>query len=237
MIDLDIQQRSLDWFRERLGNITGSKVSVLMSSGRKKGELFSQTGKTYLYQLAAERMMDPAIVGDDDMFGQYIDLTTSTTKAMQFGIDNEDDAKRLFMDKYFPDKELLEAGSCAHATIPHFASSPDGLIRKFDADCNMADIEVKCPNISNYMLYRTEIHDAKSLKAVKPEYYWQMQAEMDCTETVCGFFICYCPWVTEPLHVAMIARQDDDIRQMEDKVRAANEYIDNIIRGGHELEG
>ena len=46
-------QHTLGWFRARCGHITGSNVGLLMKSGRT--ETFSETGKSYLYQVAAER--------------------------------------------------------------------------------------------------------------------------------------------------------------------------------------
>ena len=43
-------QHTLGWFRARCGHITGSNVGLLMKSGRT--ETFSETGKSYLYQVA-----------------------------------------------------------------------------------------------------------------------------------------------------------------------------------------
>ena len=42
-------QRTLDWHRARLGNITGSAVGDLMKSGRRKDETFGETAKAYMY--------------------------------------------------------------------------------------------------------------------------------------------------------------------------------------------
>lgn len=69
MINTDVtEQRSLAWFRQRLGYITGSKVGDLMKSGRRKEEAFGETAKSYLYQVAAERCINKAIVADDEYF-------------------------------------------------------------------------------------------------------------------------------------------------------------------------
>lgn len=59
MITDNVEQRSLTWFRNRVGHITGSKVADLMKSGRKKDEVFSDTAKSYLYQIAGERLFNP----------------------------------------------------------------------------------------------------------------------------------------------------------------------------------
>lgn len=61
-------QHTLEWYRKRLGKITGSRVGDLMKTSRKKDEMFGDTAKSYIYQLAAERDMNPAIVEDDELF-------------------------------------------------------------------------------------------------------------------------------------------------------------------------
>lgn len=233
MIEEDVVQRSVEWHRRRMGYITGSKVSDIMKSGRKKDDVLSATAKTYLYQLAAERMFNPAILDDDVLFGEYIDQTNFTTKAMEWGIEQEENAKRLYMKTYHPDKELIEVSSCRHDKVEWFAASPDGMVRNIDGNGNMRSIEVKCPTLSTYMLYRTEIHDADTLKAVKPEYYWQVMAEMSCTGAIDADFITYCPWLSKPLHVAHIERNEDDINIMLERVKLANEFIDNVLKSNN----
>ena len=188
MITDNVEQRSLEWHRLRCGCITGSKVADIMKSGRKKDEIFSETAKAYLFQVAGERLFNPAFLHDDDIFQDYLDLTSVSTKAMQFGSDQEDAAKSLFMQMNFPEGEITELSSCKHDTIPFFAASPDGAIYGRDGE-DLKIIEVKGPNINTYMKYRTLIHDAESLKETEPKYYWQMMAEMSCTGATSGIFI------------------------------------------------
>lgn len=226
MINEDYEQRSVGWYKARLGNISGSKVSVLMSKGRKKEDVFSATGKAYLYQVAAERQFNPAFL-DDDTFEDYVRQVDITTKAMQWGIDNEDAARRLFCT--ITGYEVFDVSSCSHDTIPHFSASPDGLIRNIDGNGKFGVLEIKCPSLGTFEQYKAEVHDAASLKEVKPEYYWQMLAEMDCTDTRSGRFVAYCPWLTEPIHIAEIDINEEDVKAMEEKVKLANEFIENII--------
>ena len=228
MITDNVEQRSLEWHRLRCGCITGSKVSDIMSSGRKKEDLFSQVGKSYLYQIAGERLFNPDFLNDDDIFQDYIDQVSVSTKAMQWGADQEDDAKALYMQTNFPEGEIAELSSCKHDTIPYFAASPDGAIYGRNRE-DLKIIEVKCPNINTYMKYRTLIHDAASLKETEPKYYWQMMAEMSCTGAKGGIFIVYCPWLSKPIHWAEIDRVEDDIKLMEDRVILANDFINEII--------
>ena len=228
MITDNVEQRSLEWHRLRCGCITGSKVADIMKSGRKKDEIFSETAKAYLFQVAGERLFNPAFLNDDDIFQDYIDQVSVNTKAMQWGSDQEDAAKSLFMQMNFPECEITELSSCKHDTIPYFAASPDGAIYGRDGE-DIKIIEVKCPNINTYMKYRTLIHDAVSLKETESKYYWQMMAEMSCTGATSGIFITYCPWLSKPIHWAEIERVEDDIKLMEDRVILANDFINEII--------
>lgn len=227
MINTDVtEQRSLAWFRQRLGYITGSKVGDLMKSGRRKEEAFGETAKSYLYQVAAERCINKAIVADDEYFQEYVEQTAVTTKAMAWGTEQEDTARELYAQRNGVDVEAV--GSCAHDSIPLFAASPDGIVRMPDGTVRI--VEIKCPNANTYMRYLTEIGDGEDLKATKPEYYWQVMAEMSCTGATSADFIAYCPWLVCPLHVVTIERNEEDINTLEERVRLANEYIEkNII--------
>ena len=227
MITDNVEQRSLTWYRNRVGHITGSKVADIMKSGRKKDEVWSDTAKAYLYQIAGERIFNPTFLNDDDIFQDYINQTSFTTKAMQWGADMEEDAKSCFV-KLNEGIEISDLSSCKHDTIPFFAASPDGAIYGRDGG-DIKIIEVKCPNINTYMKYRTLIQDAASLKEVEPKYYWQMMAEMSCTGANGGIFIVYCPWLSKPIYWSEIDRIEDDRTLMEGRVILANKFIDEII--------
>ena len=229
MITTDITQRSLQWHRMRTGHFTGSKIADLMKAGRKKDEPFSDTAKAYIYQVAGERMFNPDFLNDDDVFQDYIDQTSFTTKAMTWGREQEQAAIDLFHTLNYPEAQILPVSSCTHDTIPYFSASPDGILKEIGSEQVMI-IEVKCPNINTYIKYRTLIHDATTLKETEPKYYWQMMAEMSCTGATSGIFITYCPWLTKPLHTATVTRNDEDIHLMEQRVILANTLIEQIIK-------
>lgn len=230
MITDNIEQRSAEWFRSRVGYLTGSRIADIMKSGKKTDDPWSEVAKSYMFQVAGERIFNPDFLNDDDMFQSYIEQVSFTSKALRWGQEQEEHAKSLFMELNFPDGEYAELSSCRHDTIPFFAASPDGAIYERDGK-SIKVIEVKCPNINTYMKYRTLIHDAASLKETEPKYYWQMMAEMSCTGATSGYFIVYCPWLSKPIHWAEILRNDEDVKTMEERVVMANDYIDNIING------
>ena len=164
MINTSNAQHEISWFRARMGKITGSKVSDIMKTGRKAGEAFSDTAKTYLYQVAGERLFNQDFLADDDVFSDYIDETSVTTKAMRWGNEQEGAARNLASSLLGYDIE--EVSLCAHDTIPHFAASPDGMIRNIDGEGHLGVLEIKCPNIGTFMRYKALVHDAASLKNV-----------------------------------------------------------------------
>lgn len=216
-----IEQRSLEWFRARLGHFTGSNIHKLIS---KKPEL-TKTAISYIFEVAAERLLAKKIVSGDEEFNEYIEQMSVTTKAMQFGIDMENLA-RMTYEVYTGDK-VVETGSVAHRDIPNYAASPDGII---PADDRI--VEIKVPKPATYTEYLSLVHDGPSLKAVKPEYYWQMQSEMDCAEASSGHFVAFNPYMREPIHIATVERCQEDIDIIHERIALAEEYIkENIING------
>lgn len=226
MINDSENQRDLGWFRKRLGHFTGSKIGDLMKSGKKKEQVFGDTALSYIYQVAAERMLNPVFVDDDELFADYVEQMQITSKAIRWGQEQEDNAKDLLLRKN-PGWELAEVSSCRHDTILYFAASPDAII--YDRE-KMMVAEIKCPNPNTYVKYATDIKDGETLKAVKPEYYYQMQSEMACTNAESGVFVAYCPWLTYPIHIVPIARDEETIKAIEERVIKANEIVEEIIK-------
>ncbi len=223
MIDYGCDQRSLNWFRARLGNFTGSRCGDLMKSGRAKAEIFSETAKSYIAQVAAERWMNPAIVNDDELFTQYLEYVKVTSRAMQFGTEQEDSARRLF--ERLAGYPVAEPSSCKHDGIEHFAASPDGLVM---VDYRPAAcLEIKCPQQATFVKYLS-VKDGPTLLAANPTYYWQTLAEMSCTDTDLCYFAVYCPWQTSPMHIAVIERNHDDEALLLERIRKANELIEEM---------
>lgn len=224
MANLNFQQeqRTLDWYRARLGYITGSQVGSLMKSGRAKDKVFSDTALTYLYQLAGERSLNPEIVKDDNMFTFYIEQTTSQSKAMRFGTEQEENARAMYVT--MTGREVKEVGLCHHPQIKYLASSPDGITADGDVK---GCVEIKCPTLSTYSKYVAEIHDNESLKKVNPDYFFQCQNHMACTDTIFCDFIVYCPFVENPIHIVRITRDEEAIALIMERVELAEQIIED----------
>lgn len=219
MITSTIQQRTPDWFRARLGKITGSAVGNIISKG--KGADFTKTGLTYLNGVVAERILQPDIIADDDFFQTYLDEVNTTSKAMRIGTEREQEARELYAA--VRNEQVEEAGSVEHPDIRGFASSPDGVI----ADGVVKGVlEIKCPTPATYVNYLSAIQTAEDLKAVNSDYYWQCYSHMAVTGAAWCDFVAYCPYLKVPLHIVRINRDEEVISQLLERVRLALQYID-----------
>lgn len=217
-----MEQHTPEWYRARLGKITGSMVGLLMKPSKSKP--FTDTAETYLYQLAAERTMDSRFTTNETLLQEYIDYSNISNKAMRFGTEQEPIARLMYAS--IQQVEVHEVGSIPHPCSFFFASSPDGI---FTSDGQTVCIEIKCPNQSTFIKYAHQIKDAASLKSVKPEYYWQCLAHMAVTDAKRTDFIAFCLWQNNPLHIVPIPRDEVEISQLLDRVKLANQFIENII--------
>ena len=219
-------QGSLEWHRARLGHWTGSAIGKLMVSGRKKDEVFGDTAKSYIFKILAERSLSEKVVEDDEMFALYVEQTGIFNKAVQWGHDNEEEARRLYAE--LNKVEITEVSSVEHLDIALYAASPDGCVLSTDKV-----IEIKCPNPDTAVRYRYLIKDAESLKKVNSDYYWQVMAEMDCTGATACDFIVYCPFLAEPMYIVTIPRNGEAIATIHERIAEAEDFI-NVLKKGVE---
>ncbi|MCE8825925.1 lambda exonuclease family protein [Bacteroides fragilis] len=216
------EQKSLDWYRCRLGNITGSNVGLLMKNG--KSGMFSDTAKNYIFQVAAERSMNPEIINDDIAFAEYLSTVNVESKAMRFGTEQESSARDLY--SRLTGRHVVEVGSCKHPTIPSFASSPDGIF--YDEETGEGDVEIKCPSQNTFMKYKSDVYDNDSLLQVKYEYFYQCMAHMMCTGAKCCDFVVYNPFQADPIHIVRILPDEKVFAEMEKRIRMADDIINQI---------
>lgn len=197
-----IIQGSPEWFAQRLGHVTASRMSDVLAKG-KSGE--AVTRQKYRMQIIAERVS-----------GQVADSFNNA--AMQWGTDHEPLARiRYEADTgYFVD----EAEFCFHPTIKWLGASPDGIISGVSGL-----IEIKCPNTQTHLGYRL---DNKPPAA----YINQMQCQMWVTGATYCDFVSYDPRVPEHLQlfVSRLRRDDDLIAKMETEVIKFLGEVDDAIK-------
>lgn len=221
-----IQQGSNAWKISRLGYFTGSRIGELMTSGRKKEELFGQTAMSYIYEVAAERNLLPAYVNDEYLFEIYDNYMTAFTKYMEFGKENE----AFAIERY----QLLTGYTCEeveslrHPSLKWFSASPDRIVHL--GTKRRAIAEVKCVKPGRFMEYKDKVYDNATLKAIEPKYYYQVQAEMICSKLRIADFIVFCPFLKNGLHVVRIKADWDVQDEIKFRVREANKLIKKIIK-------
>lgn len=122
---MNILQRSEDWYAERCGKVTASRVKDL-NAKPSKGKALNALGLTIL----AERLTG-------------VQKEIPTNAAMQWGIDNEPHAIAAYENEtgFF----VNGTGLIDHPFIEMFGASPDGLVGE------NGQIEVKCPDTTTHL--------------------------------------------------------------------------------------
>lgn len=214
-----MEQRTNDWYRARLGQFNASTIGDLMIKGRGKDEVFGKTALAVIGQVAYERLLNPLVVEDDDVFGEYLEQTDITTRAMRWGIENEPVARDLYSSTM--GTEVVETGSMRHPDLPMLSASPDGLV----GDDGL--VEIKCVGAASYMRF-INVTDGATLKTIEPKYYWQIQCQLSVTDRQWCDFVVYNPFVVAPLHIARIWRNLADISAMLERVVLAEDIANEL---------
>ena len=224
-------QRTPEWYKARLGHITSSMVYNVMlkptAKAAKEGEVFSETAKSYLYKVAAERnISEPYLNGQ---FDEWLDRTNIETRAMRYGTETEDMARNIYELQLDGDLSVVQAGFIQHNEIPNYGDSPDGVV--VDGESNpVGCIEIKCPNSDTWMKYKALFAQGKTLKEIEEKYYWQCQSHMLCCGVQWCDFIFFDKMMNNSLQVVRIQRDEEDIEALQERIIMANEFIDNILK-------
>jgi putative phage-type endonuclease len=121
-METEIIQGSSEWFYQRLGKVTASRVADLVGK-TKTG--YSATRDNYMAQLVVERLTQTK-------------AESYTNAAMQWGTDQEPFARAAY--EAAQGVMVEEVGFVPHPTIEWAGASPDGLV----GDDGL--VEIKCPN-------------------------------------------------------------------------------------------
>jgi len=191
MIIHNCAQRSATWFQLRLGKITGSNAHKLMTPAK---------FKTYYYELLAETITRTVTEGH-------------INDAMQWGIDNEENAADWYMNHT---KQDIAVCGFIEDEDNIFGCSPDLLI----GENGMA--QIKCPTSKNHLYYRDNGPDS--------EIIYQMQWEMFVAQREWNDFISFDPRVTGlEGHVQRIERDDSVINKLLIKANEMQERIEMFL--------
>jgi len=197
-----INQGSPEWFAQRLGHVTASRMSDVLAKGKSGGE--AATRAKYRMQIIAERIT--ARVSE-----------SFSSAAMEWGTEQEPFARMRYAA--VTGRIVDEAEFYTHPTIKWLGASPDGVISGVNAL-----IEIKAPNTQTHLGYRL---DNKPPAA----YVNQMQCQMWVTGATYCDFVSYDPRVPNHLQLFVVRLDRDDalIKKMEIETIKFLSEVDDAI--------
>jgi len=204
---IEAEQRSEGWHNARLGMFTSSEIYKLMTKPKLKSEVLSEGAKTYILEKVAESLTG-------------IREEVPTTKAMQWGIDNEPLAKRHLARL---NNWTIEETSFIKIESLNWGGSGDGWVREINAA-----LEVKCLNTVNHL---KEIRDSEDLKANLPMRFWQVLSDAylrECDNAVLAWFD---PRINSSLGLftKQFKIEESDINELKEKLKYAYDEFHNQL--------
>jgi len=201
-----IEQRTDEWFQQRLGKVTASRISDVIAK-TKTG--VSTSRQNYLIQLVSERLTGKK--GD-----------SFVNQAMLDGIERESAARMLYELKN--DVSVTEVGFFDHPVIKNSGASPDGAVNAEEEGKYAGLIEIKSP------IETTHTNTLMS-KSVPSKYIPQIQWQMACTGAKWVDFVSYNPNfpVELQLFVSRVERDDEYIKELETEVIKFLDEVDETI--------
>jgi putative phage-type endonuclease len=192
------EQRSEAWFEERLGKATASRFSDVLAK-TKSGP--SASRQNYLLQLVCERLTHKK---QEDF----------STPAMQWGIDNEPNAKAAY--EYFQGRSVVETGFLVSPEHPWVGGSPDGLIG------GEGLIEIKCPMTAAHIT--TVRHGMPSKHAPQVQGLLWISGRAWCD------FVSFDPRLPPglDLYVQRITRDDEYIQVLSTEILTFLDEVDSV---------
>ena len=197
-----IEQRTPEWFAERLGKITASRIADVV--GKTKSGSYGAARKNYMAELLCQRLT-----------GQQEEKFTSA--AMQHGTDTEPAARAMYMLETGTDG--TETGFIPQPSLVMRGASPDGLVGEDGL------IEIKCPNTATHLEFLQN-------RKPKHEYLLQMQWQMACTGRQWCDFVSYDDRLPEKLayRCIRIPRDNKLIADLEEEAVKFLTELDETVR-------
>lgn len=190
---MDVPQRSADWFKARLGKLTGSRANDMLSR-LKDGRTEGAGRRNLRTQLILERIT------------QKNHESTYQSDAMRQGIEREADAIALY--EALAGKIVSRSGFLCHTGLMA-GCSLDGYVGDYDGI-----VEAKCPIPATHLEYlRTGI--------VPKEYHDQVLHGLWMTGAQWCDWLSWNPDFPEPLQTKMVrvVRDETQIRAYEHEVK------------------
>ena len=165
MIELILEQGSIEWHHERAGRVTGTSLQSALgakySKPKKKWALGDDKVQTTLmYELIAERMTEV----------QIVELNTA---AVERGRELEPFAIKAAAKHSGEDYQ--ECGMLISGYSQEFGFSPDSVVKS--DNIIIGGLETKCPSSKKHIEYLIS-------NELPSEYYWQVLSPFICSDDV-----------------------------------------------------
>jgi len=195
-----IEQRTEEWFKQRLGKVTASKIADVIAK-TKSGP--SASRENYSTQLTLERLT-----------GQQAEFYTNA--AMEWGTATEPQARIAY--ELYREVFVDEIGFIDHPTIAMSGASPDGFVGEDGL------VEIKCPESKTQM---ETLLNQKVPNKYQPQMQWQMACT---GRKWCDFvsFDPRMPENLQ-IFVQRVERNDVYIKMLEEEVRVFLEEINQKV--------
>lgn len=143
----EIEQGSAEWFQQRLGKVTASRVSDVIAK-TKTG--WGASRGNYLAQLVAERLTGTV-------------AESYSNAAMQWGTETEPQARLAY--EFRTDATVEQIAFVQHPSIPMSGASPDGLVGTDGL------VEIKAPQTNTHI---ETLRSGQIKSAYMTQMQWQM---------------------------------------------------------------
>ena len=195
-------QRSLEWYKCRVGNITGSNFKLLINPN-------STIYKKYIYQKATELIL---LTPQEDEVYQ--------NKYIQYGIDNEPKARERYCQ--IKQVEVKESGFIYYPTL-HIGCSPDGIV----SDGGI--IEIKCRQPYKHLeAIKAKMED--KIKEYDKDAYLQCLYNMYITKSqYCDYIQYNDSFIDNDIVIYRIERKQEDMIYVDTILRKAIKDISEIV--------
>ena len=92
-----IEQKSIEWYRQRIGKFTSSRLYDLLIENKQKNG-FGEKAISYIYEVASERSLSNQFLNGDG-FEMYINRISMTSKPIRWCEEFEDMARECLSEK------------------------------------------------------------------------------------------------------------------------------------------
>jgi len=199
---LTVEQRSEEWFAQRRGKVTASRIGDILATIRNGN--WAASRKNYAAQLITERLTGK-------------DPEPYTNEYIEWGIAQEAPAREAYTKA--TGTAVEEVGFVNHPTIAYAGASPDGLIGEDGL------LEIKCPTTATQIerLLGADIPEG---------YRLQMLWQMACTGRRFCDFVSFDPRLPEDmqLFIKRFERDDKEIKHIENEVEIFLNEVDETVK-------